>query len=223
MAKTNKMLIVDKVTIPDWADSGLLTLGDRSELMYVYRKGDETLSKFVSPDDVARAYARVTYDTGVIPEGIIRMGRGPAGHWGILRMPAQVVKMSFLSNNPIKAPIPQTILFGIASDYYIFAEYKGKLYHAPFDNVYDDGSICWGNNTVPTMKNAETLQKVWNLFWLIPFTHRNDTHGGKLTYKPIYEALAKARKPKFNRKLKETKITMKQILSMATKEGNLDD
>lgn len=222
MSNSNSVMNRD-ATIPDWADSGLLTVGERSEILYVYRKDDVVLSKFVSPEDVALAYGKISYDTGPIPEGIIRMGRGSSGYWGILRQPAQHVSMSFLEDDFIKAPIPGCILFGCGDTYRIFAEHKGKLYHAPFDNVYDDGSICWGRNAVPTVKKAADLLKAWTIFWAAPFTHRNDAHGGMLTYKPVYESLAKSKASKFNRKLKPTKITMNSLVELANQDGGLDD
>lgn len=217
MSKPKIMTSMVDATIPDWADSGLLFVGERSEILYLYRKDKQLLSKFVSPEDVARAFGKITYDTGPIPEGIIRMGRGASGYWGILRTQPQIVEMSFLDEDTIKAPIPGCILFGMGDKYRIFAEGKGGLFHAPFDNVYDDGSICWGRNSVPTVKNAQDLLKAWTLFWAAPFTHRNDAHGGMLTYKPLYEDLAKKRALKFNRKLKPSKVTINSLVELAGK------
>jgi hypothetical protein len=220
MSKTKDITSMVDATIPDWADSGLLMVGERSEILYLYRNDNQLLSKFVSPEDVARAFGKITYDTGPIPEGIIRMGRGPAGYWGILRTQPQIVAMSFREDDPIKAPIPGCILFGVGNTYRIYAEIKGELFHAPFDNVFDNGDICWGKNSVPTVKNAQDLLKAWTLFWAAPFTHRNDAHGGMLTYKSLYEDLSKKRAPKFNRKLKPAKVTINSLVELAAKEEN---
>lgn len=219
------IVTIDQPAIPEWAESSLMTVGDRSELLYVYRDKDgKTLSKFVSPEDVARAYSKLTYDTGDIPAGIMRMGAGPMGWWGILRTEPQLVTMSFLEDDPITVPIPGTVLFGVGKDYRIFAEKAGKLYHAPFDNVYPDGRICWGNNSVPAVKKAADLQKTWGLFWLSPFTHRNDVSGGQMTYKGVYEALAKSKAKKYTAKLKESKVTIAKLVKIATgSREDLDD
>lgn len=96
------MITIDQPTLPTWAESGVLTVGGRSELLYVYRQDGKTLSKFISPEDMARAYAKLAYDTGVIPDGIMRMGYGQHGWWGILKTPPQIVEMSFLNDDPIR-------------------------------------------------------------------------------------------------------------------------
>lgn len=206
------VITIDQPALPSWAESGLLTVGERSELLYVYREEKKTLSKFVSPEDVARAYSKVSYDTGMIPEGFMRMGYGPRGYWGLYRQPATIVSISFFEDDPIKVPIPATLLFGVGNDYRIYAESNGKIYQAPFDNVYDDGRICWGKNAVPTVKKAADIQKAWKLFFMSPF---NDDITGRLTYRAIYESMAKAKAKTFKHKLKPAKMTIERLVKIA--------
>lgn len=222
MAKA-KSTTIDNPVIPAWAESSLMTVGDRSELLYVYKKEGKTLSKFVAPEDVARAYSKLSYDTGDIPEGIMRMGYGRNGYWGFLRTPPRMVLMSFLDEDFIKVPVPGTILFGVANQYRIYAEKAGKLYHAPYDNVYDNGLICWGNNAVRPVKKAADLQAALNLFFASPFTHRNDANNGQLTYRPMYHDLAKRKATKFTAKLKETKVTINSLVQVALGKDVNDD
>lgn len=222
--KKSKIVTIDNPVLPDFAESSLLTVGERSELLYVYRDKDGKVhSKFVSPEDVARAYAKLSYDTGDIPAGIMRMGYGPNGYWGFLKTEPQLVQMSFLNDRAITVPIPGTILFGVGSQYRIYAEKNGKLFQPPFDNVFSDGRICWGNNKVSNVRKAADLYHAWKLFFAAPFTHRNDANNGQLTYKPLYEALAKSKAKKFKGTLKEHKMTTQSLVKIALGNGPVND
>jgi hypothetical protein len=220
---TKKVTLVENPILPAFADSALFTVGERSEILFVYREDGKTLSKFISPEDVARAYSKLSYDTGDIPEGIIRMGYGPNGWWGIMRTPPCQVLMSFVDEDFIKVPIPGTIIFGVEKNYRIYAERDGKLFQAPFDNVYADGRICWGDNAVRPVKKAADLRAAFNLFFASPFIHRNDANNMQLTYKGMYDQLAKRKAVRFSGKLKESKVTVNSLVKIALGKEVSDD
>lgn len=222
-SKKSKVQTISNPVLPHWADSALFTVGGRSEILYTYRKDDMILSKFVSPENVARAYAKISYDTGDIPIGIMRMGYGPNGYWGFLRSPGRMVYMSFGNEDYIQVPIPGTVIFGVAKTYYIFAEKAGKLFKAPFDNVYENGKICWGNNAIKPVKKAADLQTALNLFFAAPFTDDMDANNGRLTYKELYYGLAKKKAKKYTRKLQQTRYTVDHLVKIALGKGVDDD
>ena len=219
-----------KVTefLPDWANTALYTIGSNAELLFVYRNGphENIGSKFVRPHDVARAYSRTQFDTGNIPDGVRRFGYGANGMWVIYVRAAQMVEMIFRDENPIRVPIPATMLVGIGKSYRIFAVDNPKaslsqikLYHAPFDNVYEDGRICWGSNPVPAISSAETAPLVWELFFRTPFTHRNDAHQGRTTTtSEMYAKLAERKAKRFRGTLKPAGTTVEYLVKSFDKE-----
>lgn len=50
------------------------------------------------------------------------------------------------------------------------------LAHAPYFNVYESGSICVGNATLPERMAADTLQGYEDAFFDSKFTHSNNPH-----------------------------------------------
>ena len=42
---------------------------------------------------------------------------------------------------------------------------ESKLYHYPYGNVYRDGRICWGSNSLPQISSLADFERVINLFF----------------------------------------------------------
>lgn len=40
-----------------------------------------------------------------------------------------------------------------------------QLYRFPFGNVYDDGKICWGNMSLPSVKRLEEIEQLVGMFF----------------------------------------------------------
>lgn len=219
------MITVTEI-LPAWANSALYSIGSNAELLFVHRGDGSLRSKFVRPHDVARAYSNTQFDTGNIPEGVRRFGYGAHGMWVVYVQPARMVDMIFREDDPIHVPIPATLLVGVGKSYRIFAIDnprsdlgKVKVFHAPFDNVYEDGRICWGSNPVPAVSSAETAPLVWELFFRAPFTHRNDNHQGHATTtSELYAKLARSKAKRFRGKLRPANISIQSLINSFDKE-----
>jgi hypothetical protein len=227
---THAMITVTEV-LPNWANSALYSVGSNAELLFVHRQDGNLHSKFVRPHDVARAYSRTQFDTGDIPDGVRRFGYGASGMWVIYVRPAQMVDMIFREEDPLHVPIPPTMLVGVGKSYRIFAIDNPqadlgevKVFHAPFDNVYEDGRICWGSNAVPAISSAEIAPLVWELFFRAPFTHRNDNHQGHATTtSEMYAKLAKSKASRFRGKLRPIHISIQYLINSFDKNQGDED
>lgn len=57
--------------------------------------------------------------------------------------------------------LAETKVFTIKDD---IPKEKSRLYRYPFGNVFDSGSVCWGNNCIPRIKDLKGLEMIMTLF-----------------------------------------------------------
>jgi PRTRC genetic system protein B len=162
------------------------------ELLFQWRDGDQTNSKFVSPQDAKSAFQGIGEDTGWLPDGVLRTGSNVRGRWVVYVAPPQIVKIRTDKNERLTIPIPITLFVGWGHRYYLWA-LSGKvfsntlpLYNAPFPNVYGNGRICWGSHKVPIV-TPMNIKSTWELFFDTVFnnhlssnrakSHKNDVMG----------------------------------------------
>ncbi len=154
---------------------------------FLFRRRSETgvESKFVTLADVTAAFTQVEQDSGWIPAGVKRHGFNRNGRWFVYWQPAQIVHITLLQDGDqaetLNIPIPATILVGEGRKFHLFASAgefspQAPVYRAPFPNLHDDHSICWGNNT-PAEAAPENAAQAWKLFFESPFN--NHLVGGK--------------------------------------------
>ena len=82
-----------------------------------------------------------------------------------------------------RVPTPGTIFVAGRNTWHVFA-YQGHerplpqtpLFHAPFFNVNENGSICVGNVTVPKSTTAEQITQWNDAFFRSYFVHANYAH-----------------------------------------------
>jgi hypothetical protein len=148
--------------------------------------GGERVS-YLSPADVRAAFTAERLDTGWIPETIVRCGSTAAGPFAVAYFPASRHTIGLLAEDgslePMTVPIPPLVLFGRGS-YYVWAvttpafDPKGRLFHAPFPNVFADGRICYGSNK-PPRSSYTALSDARDLFLNTPFNGNEAEHRSK--------------------------------------------
>ena len=148
---------------------------------FLYRRytKDGIATKFVTAADAAAAFTGAEMDTGWMPIGIVRSGSCKRGIYAVYTAPPQIVSITLTtSGDPkiINIPIPATILVGVKTTYYIAVlpdgEFSPKAItaYAPFPNVYQDGTICWGAKNTPKPARPGNMPDVWKKFFDVPFT-----------------------------------------------------
>jgi PRTRC genetic system protein B len=138
-----------------------------------YQENQQIITKFLSPTAIRQAFNQIPIDTGFLSEGIVRWGINQNGEWLVKFIPPQLTEIKLMEGNKLKSlviPLPPLIFMGVAHTYYIWAiktntfVANAPLFHAPFPNVYENGSICWGNLQTPPVSNTN-INQVWQLFF----------------------------------------------------------
>jgi PRTRC genetic system protein B len=131
-------------------------------------KSDQGVTdKLVAGSDLALVFNDTPIDSDWFPPNTLRWGLKAGKPWIALYIPAG--KAIVHLPEPFIVPLPPLVFFGHDRNYRVRAIRKGypspssPLFHAPFPNVYDDGRICFGSNTVPVC-DALTVESVWHLF-----------------------------------------------------------
>lgn len=135
--------------------------------------------KFLSPAQVAAAFRHAPVDTGWLSPGVVRAGSTAQGDFAVLFIPAQKHRLLIETARGGKLQqlelfLPPLVFAGHAQNFRVWAikerdlKPTSALYHAPLPNVFDNGSICWGTNTVPRA-SAGTICEAWAVFITSPF------------------------------------------------------
>ena len=135
-------------------------------------------SKFITLADVSAAFTQVEQDSGWIPDGVKRHGFNQNGRWFVYWQPAQIIRILLLEGDQAETltlPIPATILIGEGRKFHLFATNgdffpQAPVFRAPFPNLHDNHSVCWGNNT-PAEAAPENAVHAWRLFFESPFNN----------------------------------------------------
>lgn len=135
------------------------------------------ISKFVNAKDLKIAFSQNSADSDWISSGIQRFGFNRHGPWYVYFRPQCKITLRIeigAETKAVRVPIPSTVMIGRGKSYYIWAMAKSKfgthemLYRAPFPNVNEDGSICWGANSV-TKADVNRAEANWANFFSSPF------------------------------------------------------
>ena len=120
-------------------------------------------AKFVTVKDVQAAFGGSDVDSGWITPGVARCGYCAKGDWFVYMAGQQVL----------------TLQVNFGGKEWAMARSgtpDSRLYRAPFPNIHDDGSICWGQNTPPKAHHRHA-QAAWHLFFESQFN--GDLANGK--------------------------------------------
>ena len=114
-----------------------------------------------------------------IPDGLVDIAYQDNKNFMILlQVPAEIFIVEYCGNK-YSIPFP-SLLFSIkvingkATETNVFAVKDVKaskntvLYHFPFGNVYDNGKICWGGNSLPAINSPLESTIIPRLFYSAP-------------------------------------------------------
>lgn len=145
----------------------------RGQYLLVYKEGESTTYKFVSPAALREAFVAEPIDSDYLPPNTVRWGRCHKGEWLVQFYPPQRYQI-FLENTTLTVPMPALVFAGCDRLYWIWAvkefDPNSQLFHAPLPNVMEDGSICFGENSPPQCSPTAIMQ-AWKLFWNSPFNN----------------------------------------------------
>ncbi|MEI7768942.1 MAG: hypothetical protein WCI67_03085 [Chloroflexales bacterium] len=132
----------------------LVQIGIFEDAVYLTRRqGQGWVSYPVSPEDLASALGKLPTCSGLLPPNTLGTGTVNGQRFYVLAIPPRPVALRIAGQQrPHPIQTPPLIWAGCGQDYRIFAlnsleppQLHSALYHAPFPNTYDPGSICWGS------------------------------------------------------------------------------
>ena len=116
---------------------------------------------------------------GGIPDGLIDIAyQDESNFLALLQVPAELFIVQYCGEK-YSIPFP-SLLFAVkvvgqrvtGTRVYAVKDTKvtseSVLYHYPFGNVYADGHICWGGNSLPTVEGVKDAFKVPQIFYSAP-------------------------------------------------------
>jgi len=123
---------------------------------------------------------QLTLNVDFLPPGALSISADHMVWW----MPA-CERTVFFNNKELgkrgaKVPHPPLLFVVVQGSWYVFALAKNErpdensvLHHAPYFNVYDDGSICIGSAAIPKGIAASAIPQWESAFFDSEFTHIN--------------------------------------------------
>ena len=187
-----------------------------------YREGSVEKTKYLTPSQIGKAFAvKDVFDSGWFGTNVLRFALLARKTHKILSvLPAGKQRIFMTDPRPadervgggegtqdtileLEIPLPTLLLLGYGRNYYLWAtldkvvNQKSKICAAPFPNLDNSGSICFGGNFAPECR-LETIESVWRMIFDSPFnnhqtenrclTHKKDARkflleiGGKKTF-----------------------------------------
>ncbi len=171
---TAKKLNPGVAAMLDNEQAALLFIGDQFLFRSRTHEG-EVSYKFVSPASVRAAFSNETIDTGWL-SGVKRWGIGRRGEWSVVFIPAGRRKLLLTglpgrqaghkSETEIELPLPALVFLVYGDELYVWAVKKefdpaARAWKAPFPNVYNDGKVCLGGNSIRGRSALEAIEVYW--------------------------------------------------------------
>jgi len=158
------------------------------QLVFCSRQNGVHTAKFLSPEDVKRAFFPIVSDTGWLPPDVVRWGHGNGQEWAVLFKPARVYDLSLAvpeqEQQTIRVPLPNTVILAIGHELYAWAVktsvFKADVpaFHLPLPNVAQNGRVCFGANQHPPA-GLQTVNQIWDIWITGAFTSESCTHKSK--------------------------------------------
>lgn len=177
---TDQQLITDRLILaperPKFSYLAALYFLESGDYLFQRRQnnGASSVSKFLNSTDVAVAFGDVRLDSDWMDAGVLRWGRSEAGPWYVYSAPERRKFEVIVSDEKLVIPLPRLVMLAIGKSYYIWAVKAERvtpnagLFRAPFPNVSNGGSICWGSNT-PIEANPRRAREMYERFLRTPF------------------------------------------------------
>ncbi len=166
-------------TLPAHAEAALLFV--EGGLLWCRRDGPGVRVKALGPQQLRAAVSQVPVDSGWLPEGVKRWGRGPGGAYALVVAPPQtrtlVLQRPGLSRlETLEVSLPALAMLGVGRQFSVWAlagvpEPGARLFYPPLPNVHDDGAVCWGENRPPRTATPQGVVKALELFLASAFTN----------------------------------------------------
>ena len=160
-----------------------------------WREGSIERTKFLSPSQIGKAFSeRDVFDSGWFAIGILSFALLAKKKQKILSFLPAGIRKIFITDprSPeeretddnstqdsileLEIPLPALLLLGCGNSYYLWATLekavseKSKICAAPFPNLDNSGSICFGKNAAPECR-LDCLETVWRLILDSPFNN----------------------------------------------------
>lgn len=148
-------------------------IGIFEDAIYLTRRQDRGWSTYpISAEDLAAALGKLPTSTGLLPPNTLGAGAVNGQRYYVLLIPPRPAALRIAGHKrPHTIQTPPLIWAGCGHDYRIFAlatldwpQRQTPLYHAPFPNTYEPGSICWGSAEPRGVAAPETMLSALNLY-----------------------------------------------------------
>jgi PRTRC genetic system protein B len=136
------------------------------------RQGRGWVTYPISPEDLAAALSKLPTSSGLLPPNTLGTGTVNGQCFYVLYVLPRPAALRIVNRKqPHTIQTPPLIWAGCGQDYRIFAlnsleppQAHSALYHAPFPNTYDLGSICWGTADRRSDAAPETMLAALTLY-----------------------------------------------------------
>jgi hypothetical protein len=132
----------------------VVQIGIFEDAIYLTRRqGHGWVSYPISPEDLSAALSKLPTSLGLLPPNTLGTGTINGQRFYVLSILPRSAALRIAGLKRLHTiQTPPLIWAGCGQDYRIFAlntreppRLHSELYHAPFPNTYDLGSICWGS------------------------------------------------------------------------------
>lgn len=161
----------------------------------------------------------------ILPQKVLHINPAKAGR-AIWYTPTQRVHLLFKKDLTIpcgQASVPAMIWAADKDGLQVFAikttkkpDAKSPLYHAPFFNIYEDGTVCMGTVNIDFEDDCyleDFIEKWETYFWKSYFSHLiNDTSPVKMNIIQLWQDLVNTETPFPNDLLKRNGQTLKDLI-----------
>lgn len=160
-----------------------------------YREGNVAKTKFLTPSQIGKAFAvKDVFDSGWIEQSVLRFALLARKTYKILSILSAGKRKIYITDPrpdseqeideettedkvlELEVPLPTLLWVGMGQKYYLWATLDKIVTHesniclAPFPNLDNSGSICFGSNLAPKCQ-LETIETVWRMIFDSPFNN----------------------------------------------------
>lgn len=176
--------------------AALLIAGNNELCAYWWRDqySGQQRAELRDPVLVRAAFSTAAIDSGYLPPNALRLGLSEGIQWMAVYVPPAPYQLPLLEGGEraqvIRVELPGLVIAGRGTQYWVWAVKERAItastpvFHVPLPNVGADGTMCFGNNTVPEVGGPTILQAL-HLFLDSPFNNhwamgKSNAHPGDI-------------------------------------------